>query len=108
MISFSVNTMSRKRHSKKRKPCAAIDNSNAAQIATVLQPKPIVVKNSGISIKNNNDTNIAALILPNSSEPIQPPATKQQDESADRKERQKAPAEAGAFFTRQGNMGGKP
>lgn len=86
MISFSVNTMSRKRHSKKRKPCAAIDNSNAAQIATVLQPKPIVVKNSGISIKNNNDTNIAALILPNSSEPIQPPATKQQDESADRKE----------------------
>ena len=67
MISFSVNTMSRKRHSKKRKPCAAIDNSNAAQIATVLQPKPIVVKNSGISIKNNNDTNIAALILPNSS-----------------------------------------
>ena len=27
MISFSVNTMSRKRHSKKRKPCAAIDNS---------------------------------------------------------------------------------
>ena len=82
MISFSVNTMSRKRHSKKRKPCAAIDNSNAAQITTVLQPKPIGVKNSGISIKNNNDTNIAALILPNSSEPIQHPATKQQVESA--------------------------